>query len=353
MITVANDFDLTPRNTFRIRSEAATWIEFTHCDDIPRVAEMLHGISASSPGIVIGEGSDLLFTSSRIDSPIAHSSILSIEMTPVGSGRVRVTAGSGLRMDTLVEHTASSGLWGMENLSLIPGEVGASAVQNVGAYGCEASDIIERVYAYDIVERRHVKLRGSECRFAYRHSLFKTSEAKGRYIISAVTFMLSSEARPRLEYGNLAEKLGDTSRLTPMDVRRAVAEIRRAKLPDPAETGSAGSYFTNPIVDRETYAMVERRTREMHGAEATVPCYTMEDGRVKIPAAWLIDKAGLKGSAVGDAALWPGQPLVIANMSGSCTASEVLALERHVVNTVKKHFGITLTPEVEKMPPII
>lgn len=349
MITILHDFDLRARNTFRIPARTACWIEFTHRDDIPAVAARM--AEAGKHAYVIGEGSDLLFTRPEIDAVIVHSAILSMDVTPLGDGRVRIVAGSGIRMDDLVVRTAQSGLWGMENLSLIPGEVGASAVQNVGAYGVEAADIIECLDAYDVIDRRFVTLTAADCGFAYRHSVFKTPEAKGRYIIASVTFILSSRPAPKLGYGNLAGHLEGVKELTPMAVREAVSEIRRMKLPDPEETGSAGSYFTNPQVTADDFERVVAVAGEFLAPGETVPHFILPDGRVKIPAAWLIDRAGLKGLRVGGAGLWPSQPLVIANLSGSATAADVMAVEQRVVTAVKDRFGIILTPEVEKIPP--
>jgi len=345
MITTASNFDLRHSNTFRIPCRAAQWVEFTDRNDIPAVAEAME---ASERALVIGGGSNILFTLPTFDGTVAHSAILALDTMPLGGGRVRLTAGSGITMDTLAERTCLAGLWGMENLSLIPGETGASAVQNVGAYGCEAADIIESVEAYDTRTRRFVTIEAADCGFAYRHSMFKTPEARGRYIIAAVTFMLSSIPKPRLGYGNLAAAFADGQPLTPMAVRREVIAVRRTKLPDPDETGSAGSYFTNPQLTPEEFEQVKTRVAALLGPDTEVPHFILADGRVKVPAAWLIDRAGLKGSAVGGAALWPSQPLVIANMTGRCTAADIIALESKVVDTVFSKFGVTLTPEVEK-----
>lgn len=345
MIATATDFDLLHHNTFRLPCRAERWVEFSGRNDIPAVAEMLEQAERS---LVIGGGSNILFTSPRFDGTVAHSAILTLETETLGGGRVRLTAGSGLTMDSIIERVCRAGLWGMENLSLIPGEAGASAVQNVGAYGCEAADIIDSVEAYDTVSRRFVTLTPPECDFSYRHSLFKTPQGRGRFIIASVTFVLSSEPKPRLDYGNLSARFADGRKVTPMAVREEIIAVRRSKLPDTEETGSAGSYFTNPQLAPEEYEQLKKRVDALYGKDGAVPHFTLADGRVKVPAAWLIDRAGLKGSAVGGAALWPGQPLVIANMSGHCTSADVMALERKVVDTVAATFGVNLVPEVEK-----
>lgn len=350
MIVRATDFDLRSRNTFGLPCIAAQWVEYSSREDIPAVAAMLDG---DVPHLLLGGGSNILFTSPVYPGIVAHSNILTLDAEVLGGGRVRVTAGSGITMDSLVERTCSSGLWGMENLSLIPGEVGASAVQNVGAYGCEAADLIEKVEAFDTVAHRFVTFTAAECDFAYRHSMFKTAESKGRYIIAAVSFILSSKPSPRLDYGNLAAAFADGRDITPMAVREEVITTRNAKLPDPAVTGSAGSYFTNPQVPLAVFEVVKAKAETMFGPEVKVPHFILPDGRVKIPAAWLIDRAGLKGAVEGGAGLWPTQPLVIANLSGNCTAADVIALEQRVVSTVQATFGVHLVPEVEKAPPLI
>lgn len=349
MIITTADFDLSRSNTFRIPCRVERRIEFSDRNDIPAVAAELR--DSSGVAMVMGAGSDLLFTEPLIKGTIAHSAILTLEMTPLGNRKVRLSAGSGITMDDLVERTCRAELWGLENLSGIPGEVGASAVQNVGAYGCEAGDIIEAVHLYDCFNNRFLTFQASDCRFAYRHSIFKTPQARGRYIIAGVDYILSTTPTPKLSYGNLASRLPSSSKVTPMEVREAVISIRNSKLPDPAVTGSAGSYFTNPILSTAQFESLKSTVIDLLGPEVEVPFYSLADGRVKVPAAWLIDRAGLKGIREGGAGTWPSQPLVIANLSGSCTAADVLAVEHRIVATVRDTFGITLGLEVEKVPP--
>lgn len=347
MIIQATDFDLRSRNTFGLPCIAAQWVEYSSRDDIPAVAVMLDG---DMPRLLLGGGSNILFTTPVFPGTVVHSNILTIDAEVLDGGRVRVTAGSGITMDRLVERTCTAGLWGMENLSLIPGEVGASAVQNVGAYGCEAADLIEMVEAFDTVAHRFVTFSAEECCFAYRHSFFKTPEARGRYIIAAVSFILSSKPAPRLDYGNLSAAFAAGRDITPMAVREVVTETRNSKLPDPSVAGSAGSYFTNPQVQPAVFEAVKAKALAMFGPDVKVPHFIQPDGRVKIPAAWLIDRSGLKGATEGGAGLWPTQPLVIANLTGDCTAADVIALENRVVATVESTFGVHLVPEVEKAP---
>ncbi|MBR1677865.1 MAG: FAD-binding protein, partial [Bacteroidales bacterium] len=307
-------------------------------------------------------------------------------------GTVLVTVGAGVVFDDFCARAADEGLWGPENLSLIPGEAGASAVQNIGAYGVEAKDIIETVHAFDRRDRRFVDIPATDCAYGYRTSRFKT-EWKGRFIITAVTYRLSVSPQPKLDYGGVrkalearypevftavgtedrvSETLGlrprpsqpagwappsneprvaqvsDTlsSALTPQMVRDTVIAIRREKLPDPAETGSAGSFFCNPVISREHFDRIVETARQDNGPEYAVPHYEV-DGRVKVPAAWMIEQCGFKGMRLGGAQVYPRQPLVIVNASGKASPEEVIALEERIICTVREKYGIELHPEVE------
>ena len=232
-----------------------------------------------------------------------------------------MTLGAGTVFDDFCERAAAEGLWGPENLSLIPGEVGASAVQNIGAYGVEAKDIIVSVHAWDLQERRFVDIPAADCAYGYRTSRFKT-EWKGRYIITAVTFRLSRRPQPKLDYGGVRKALEDRgvslNSLTPGLIRETIIGIRREKLPDPSELGSAGSFFKNPVISREHFARIVETARSEMGPEATVPHFEVGD-EIKVPAAWMIDRCGFKGQCLGGAQVYPRQPLVLVNATGRKT----------------------------------
>jgi len=247
--------------------------------------------------------------------------------------------GAGVVWDHFVAETCRHGLWGAENLSLIPGEVGAAAVQNIGAYGVEVGDIVSGVVCFDLRERKKVKLTQEECRYGYRDSLFKQPENKGRYIVTSVLFRLTRKHSPKLEYKGVRDALDGVEPQTPQEVREAIIRIRREKLPDPEEIGSAGSFFKNPVVSREQFARIS--------PDGSAPHYDLPDGTVKVPAAWLIDRCGFKGAVEGGAAVYERQPLVIVNASGTASPQEVLALEQRIINGVQERFGVTLHPEVE------
>ena len=332
------NYGLGAQNTFRMKVSCAYYVEYESVKELAG----LNFDRLPKPLLHIGEGSNLLFTGD-FPGTVLHSNIEYIKYIDMGFEDVPVMAGAGVEWDHFVAETCRHGLWGAENLSLIPGEVGAAAVQNIGAYGVEVKDILSGVVAFDLQERKKVKFSREECCYGYRDSLFKRSENKGRYVITSVLFRLSRRPRPRLDYKGLREALShsgfDPESLTPQEVREAVIRIRRAKLPDPEEIGSAGSFFKNPVVSREDFARIS--------PDGSAPHYDLPDGTVKVPAAWLIDQCGLKGATEGGAAVWEKQPLVIVNRSGAATPQEVLALESRIINTVQERFGVMLHPEVE------
>ena len=329
--------DLTALNTFRMKVEAAAYAEY---DSVDELKQILGDPALPGPVLHIGGGSNLLFTGD-FPGTVLHSRIKGLILKR-DEGGVSVQVGAGESWDEFCRWAATEGLWGPENLSLIPGEVGAAAVQNIGAYGVEVKDIISGVEVLDTTDFTTGTIDVDECGYAYRASNFK-GDWKGRFIVTSVIFRLSEEYAPRLEYGHVKEAMaaayGDAP-LTPLMVRDEIIRIRRTKLPDVETLGSAGSFFKNPYVTQEEY-------QDIADIWPDVPHFPLPDGRVKIPAAWLIDKAGLKGLVRGNVAVYAKQPLVIVNYTGSASPREVLALERKVIRTVKNRFGITLSPEVE------
>lgn len=327
-------------NTFKMDVTAACMVEYSSIEELKAFFEdnRLSG-EIPLPFLHIGGGSNLLFTKD-FTGTILHSSIKFIENK--GNGKVRV--GSGVLWDDFCLYVASQNLWGAENLSLIPGEVGAAAVQNIGAYGREVKDIIESVECYDIIEHKEVIFNNTDCAYSYRDSFFK-QDGKGRYIVTAVNFNLSETYAPCIDYGHIRESLEKIQKLTPTKIRETIIDIRKNKLPDPAEIPSAGSFFRNPFVLPQQYISV-KDIAEKDGL-GDVPHFIMPDGTVKIPAAWLIEKCGWKGFKSGNAGVYEKQPLVIINLTGNATPEEILSMERKIVDSVKNRFGILLLPEVE------
>ena len=331
MMKTIYDYDLSSHNTFRMRVRCACYIEYESVEELAG----LDFDSLPKPVRHIGEGSNLLFTGD-FPGTILHSAIRYIKYVDMGLDEVPVIVGAGVRWDDLVAELCKHSLWGAENLSLIPGEVGAAAVQNIGAYGVEFKDIVSGVSCFDLQERKRCKFTAAECGYGYRESMFK--EAAGRFVITSVLLRVSRKPMPRLEYKGLAGI--DAS--SPQAVRDAVIAIRRNKLPDPEETGSAGSFFKNPVVTAMDLARISDTVPGV-----AVPHFVLPGGMVKVPAAWLIDQCGLKGEKAGGAAVYEKQPLVIVNASGTASPDDVLELERRVIATVHERFGVSLSPEVE------
>lgn len=336
MLRTENHKDLSRRNTFGMKVSCECFVEYDSLEDL----FSLDFGELPQPLFHMGAGSNLLFTGDW-QGTVLHSGIKFLRPMGLEEDEVLVEVGAGAVFDSFVEWACSRGLWGAENLSLIPGEVGAAAVQNIGAYGVEAKDIIVRVNCFDREEREMVTFENADCRYGYRSSFFK-EEGKGRYIITSVLFRLSRKYSPKLDYGNIRAALGDRQPGTPDDVRRAVIDIRNAKLPDPAVTGSAGSFFKNPVISKEHFEKIAAEA----GPDVKVPHFDLDEG-VKVPAAWMIERCGLKGAQLGGAAVYDKQPLVIVNLSGNASPEEVVALENKVIAAVKEKFGVELHPEVE------
>ena len=315
------NISLKPYNTFGIDVKARRLVMIEPGDEMPPL---------EGDVLVIGAGSNMVFTKDYDGTVItlSHSVTQSLSYS-----NTLVTAWGGMVMDDLIQWTLDHGLYGLENLSAIPGTVGASAVQNVGAYGAEAKDFIESVEAYDLQERRHCTFSNADCHFAYRDSFFK--HHPGRYLILRVTYRLSREFVPNLSYKALEGLPHDTAQ----QLREAITEVRWRKLPRPEEHGSAGSFFKNPVVDESTYLRLKAEYPDMPDAHS-LPA----SGGYKLSAGWLIDKAGWKGRTQCRAGVWPKNALVLYNADG-CSGDEVRALAQAIQQDVKQKFGVALDPE--------
>ena len=335
-------YDLSSRNTFGMKVKCALYLEYSSVDELRAILSE----DLPQPVLHIGGGSNLLF---RGDFPgtVLHSAISGVSFSEAPDV-VIVSAGAGVVFDDLVAETCRQSLWGLENLSLIPGEVGASAVQNIGAYGVEAGDVIDKVFCVDASTGEDVVFDASECAYGYRDSRFK--HEKGRYIVVKVTFRLTRSYAPVLGYGNIKAALEgrDLETLTPSDVREAIIRIRREKLPDPAEIGSAGSFFKNPVIPREHFERIVASV-----PDGKVPHFDLPDGTVKVPAAWMIDTCGFRGAVKGGAKVYEKQPLVIVNATGSASPDDVVSLESDIIAAVRARFAVELHPEVEHVPAFV
>ena len=316
-------------NTFRMDVRAKIYAEYRSVDELRELLQQYRGERL----LHIGAGSNLLFTGD-FNGVVLHSAMRRARATREDDNHVFIEAENGLVLDELIAQLCDMGLSGMENLSYIPGEVGASAVQNVGAYGVEAKDVITEVRALAIADGSERTFTNAECCYGYRDSIFK-NDLRGQYIITGVTYRLDKQFVPKLDYGNLRGEVGANP--TPMDVREAVIRIRRQKLPEVSEIGSAGSFFKNPIVPREQYEAIAAQYER-------VPHFD-QGGGVKIPAAWLIEQCGWKGKTLGGAQCYAKQPLVLVN-TGNATPQDVITLAQNICDSVHDKFGITISPEV-------
>jgi UDP-N-acetylmuramate dehydrogenase len=325
-------YSLLPYNTFGIDVSASRFLEYA---SVAELEEYIAQGAVTTPFLHIGGGSNLLFTKDY-DGLILHSRIGGIEVTAEDSQTVSLRVGAGVVWDDFVACCVEHGWYGAENLSLIPGEVGAGAVQNIGAYGVEVKDLITAVETVNIQGYERV-YSVEECEYAYRNSIFKRPENKSVFV-TYVRFRLSKEERYTLDYGTIRQELAKYPAPTLPIVRKVIIEIRESKLPDPKVTGNAGSFFMNPIVAKEKLEALQRDYPR-------IPYYELPDGRVKIPAGWMIDQCGWKGKSLGPAAVHDKQALVLVNRGGA-KGSDVIALSDAVRASVRDKFGIDIHPEV-------
>lgn len=331
---IFHDFDLSRVTTFHIPATARIYAEY---ESIGELYMLLNAPEyAGMPRLHIGGGSNLLFTG-RFDGLVMHSAIKEITVIDDNGRQVYLKVSAGVNWDDFVRYCVDHELYGAENLSYIPGEAGASAVQNVGAYGVEAKDIIDSVHTVDSSTGETRVFKAEECGYGYRNSIFKQAGYAGRYIVTDVVYRLSREKHFTLDYGPLKELADHSSNLTLKAVRDRVIEIRRNKLPEPDELGSAGSFFKNPVVSSEKF-------ERLKADYPSIPSYPA-DGGIKIPAAWLIENTGMKGRSIGGAQVYTKQCLVIVN-TGNATAADVVSLYGEIKEKVAAKFGITLSPEV-------
>ncbi|MDK6077085.1 UDP-N-acetylmuramate dehydrogenase [Massilia varians] len=334
-LPILDDFPLASLNTFRIPARARHYLRVDGAAQLEAVRR--DPLLAGLPRLVLGGGSNLLFTRD-FDGIVLHMAGQGKELLGEQDGRLLVRAQAGEGWHAFVQWTLAQGLGGLENLSLIPGTVGAAPIQNVGAYGTETKDVFHSLSAYDMASGEVRTLDAAACRFAYRDSIFKHPEGR-ELVVLDVTFALPVAWTPNLRYAELAravEQAGLTAP-TPLDIGRMVEAIRRRKLPDPSEIGNAGSFFKNPVVSSEHCArLLAEFPQLVHHAQA--------DGSEKLAAGWLIDQCGWKGRALGAAGVYPKQALVLVNLGGA-QGEDVVRLARAIQEDVKARYGVELEPE--------
>lgn len=325
-------------NTFGIPAKCSRLIEFSSVEELMLSLPDIKQAREQNRLLIIGRGSNLLPTSDY-DGLVVRSRIMEHNVDAIDDTSVLVRCGSGETVDDVIAWCISKGYYGMENLSLIPGEVGASAVQNIGAYGVEAKDVIYNIEAVEIATGKKVVISNDECNYSYRQSMFK-NQWHNRYIITYVTYRLSTLFMPHLDYGNIRQSLlaKGIEMPTAKQLRDVIIEIRESKLPDFEVEGNAGSFFMNPVVTKEKYEALSAIYPDM-------PHYNVDEIHEKIPAGWMIDQCGWKGRTVGNVGVHSKQALVLVNKGGA-TGQEVVELYKRIQEDVERKFGISIHPEV-------
>ncbi len=325
---------LRPYNTFGVDCTAYKWLELT---DTSQLSE-LQGISPEEL-LLLGGGSNILFTEEEIPHTVLLNRLKGVEILEEDDLHVKISVQSGEVWDDLVQESIGQNWGGLQNLSLIPGTVGAAPMQNIGAYGVEVEQVIDRVHFLDLRTSSFQSLEADQCEFGYRTSIFKT-ELKGQVFITGVDFTLSKQNHSiDTSYGAIQQELESRGIKSPTikDVSEVVRSIRRSKLPDPSKIGNAGSFFKNPTISKELYVTLP------HSGE--MPSYNVGNNQVKIPAGWLIEKSGWKGYREGDIGVSPKQALVLVNY-GNGKGKDIFNLSEKIITSVRDNFSISLEREV-------
>ena len=334
-MTIQNNFSLKKYNTFGIEAKAKQFVAVLSIEDLNTILKE----HQSEPKFILGGGSNMLLTQD-IQALVIHIDLKGKKVLKEDDDFVWVESQAGENWHEFVLWTIDQNFGGLENMSLIPGNVGTTPVQNIGAYGTEIKDTFVSCDAMTIATQEMKTFTKEDCHFGYRESIFK-HEAKDQFIITSVAFKLTKRNHKiNTSYGDISKELEKQNVTTPTlkDVSNAVIAIRQSKLPDPAALGNSGSFFKNPIIPKEQY-------EKAHALHPEMPHYVVSETEVKVPAGWLIEKAGFKGKRFGDAGIHKNQALVLVNY-GNATGQEILAVSRDIQSTVLKEFGIAIEAEV-------
>ena len=332
---ILENYSLEKHNTFHLKVRTRWFMEYESEEELSRI---LHDeYFQENISLHIGEGSNLLFINDY-SGIILHSKIQGIEIVEETDDEVLLRVGAGEKWDDVVAFATSHGWSGIENLSLIPGETGAAAVQNIGAYGAEIKDVVKSVETYNQLTFEKRVFTNEECEYSYRNSFFKDPN-HDPYIITYVCLRLSKKPRYILNYGNLEEEMKKYPEISPTTIREAVCNIRRSKLPDPNELGNAGSFFMNPIISKEKFDELKIRF-------PNIPSYPVGNDKVKVPAGWMIEQCGFRGKSVGNVGVYEKQALVLVNLGGA-DGDEIALAAESIRQTVFDCFGIEIFPEVK------
>lgn len=334
---IKDNYSLLNFNTFHINASAKYFVEVSSVLEMEKVLK--ENLIKNESILILGGGSNILFTKD-FNGLVIKNSIKGIKVVSENDSEIFIEAGAGNLWDDLVGYCVMNNYSGIENLTLIPGTVGAAPIQNIGAYGQELKNSfysLEGILFDNLVTKSfHI----DECNFGYRNSIFK-NELKNKIAITSVTFKLNKEFYPNIDYSDLKEEIKgkSTSQISIKDVSEAVRKIRNRKLPNPSEIGNAGSFFKNPEISKEHFLEIQSKFPSIKG-------YTQQSGMIKVSAAWLIEHCGWKGKSLGNAAVHTNQPLVLVNFSGNASGTEILQLADQIKNSVKNIFDIILEEEV-------
>ena len=333
-MNIQKNASLLAFNTFGIDAKADYIIEYTSAEELQEV--LRSEIVKQNKLLHVGSGSNLLFMKD-FNGVVLHSAIQFIEKISEDADSVCIEVGAGVVWDDFVAHSVENGWGGIENLSLIPGETGASAVQNIGAYGVEVQDVIVEVKTVDVETVSVHTFLNAECHYGYRESIFK-NELKGKCIVTSVVFKLEKNPSFKLNYQHLEEEVLKTGDVNLQNIRKTIIAVRESKLPDPKVYGNAGSFFMNPVIAKSAFNALQAQYPQM-------PHYYVSETEEKVPAGWLIDQCGWKGKQIGNAGVHDKQALVLVNKGGAIGA-EIVHLAEEIQKSVEERFGIVLKPEV-------
>ncbi len=334
-MVISENYSLKDCNTFHLNVQARYFAAPSHIEEIK---ELLNSeIGKSNSILIIGEGSNTLFKS-NYNGLVIKPNPNFIQITDEGEKNVWVEVGAGIIWDDFVRWSVDNSYYGIENLSLIPGSIGACPVQNIGAYGVEVKDVITQVNGIYLDTLEYFQLKNNECEFGYRDSIFKKA-LKNKIIITSVVFKLQKTASLKLDYGDVKKSVAEKGEVSLKNVRQAIIEIRESKLPDTNIYGNAGSFFKNPVLSEE-------KAIEFRKTYPKAPFYLQKDGTTKIPAAWLIDSCEWKGKTMENAGVHENQPLVLINKTGNATGTEILNLAEAIQKSVFDKFNIQIEKEV-------
>lgn len=331
---IHENYSLKKHNTFGIECSARYFFEYNSTSELHEF--LRNDFQRGKPFFILGGGSNVLFTG-NFNGTIIHARSKGIEIIDESNEIVHVRVAAGEVWDDFVAWAVERNLFGIENLSLIPGTVGASAVQNIGAYGMEAAQSIHSVHAIHVETLEQKTFLAETCRFGYRHSVFKTEQAR-KYCITEVEFVLRKQGDFLLNYGDLQQTFSQQSEQSLQSLRNVICDIRNRKLPNPEITGNAGSFFKNPLISQTQFETLQQKF-------PNIVHYPAENGQVKIAAGWLIDNLGLKGFSIGGAQIHTQQALVLTN-AGSATATNIVQLAKEIQRRVQQAYGVEISPEV-------